>query len=369
MDGIKELSKRMTKDLKDLMITLDHDDTAAEPDFWVSTGSTALDYIISNKRDGGLPAGRLTSIAGLNSTGKSLMASHICANTQKMGGLPIYLDNERAFNHDFATRIGLDTEHNFMMPEAPSTVEDVFSFLFSLGHQIDDLQKSGDWPYKFVTVIWDSVAATPCKADLTTENPDPTATVGLKPRILSKNFATLLKMFSRKNILLVCLNQLRNDIRAKPFSDPYTEPGGNALPFYSSVRLRLTSGGKLKTEDGQVLGIRTFCSVEKTRFGPPHRKCVFPIYFTHGIDDPESILTCIMERDGLQEINGGQRGKLLAFKGEPKENAIPRVEFKKKFMTEESFKNKVLDAFEKVMALDLSDPRLKELSIEEATSA
>ena len=366
MNGIKELTKRLTKDLKDLMITLDHDDTAATPDFWISTGCTAVDYAISNQRSGGLPSNRVISVAGPPGSGKSLMAAHICAATQKAGGLPIYLDNEHAFSYDFARRIGLDTEHNFMLPEAPESVEDVFSFLFSLGHQIDELQKNGDWPYKFITVIWDSVASTPCRADLSTENPDPAANVGLKPRILSKNLSTFLNTCAKKNIMLVCLNQLRTNIRALPFQDPWVEPGGNALPFYSSVRLRLFPGGKIKTEDKETIGIKTTAEVIKTRFGPPFRKCTFPIYFTHGIDDTESILACVLEKNGLQEISGGQKGKLLAFNGEPKDTAIPKLEFKKKLMFDEAFKSKVLDAFEKVMALDLSDPRLKEkLIIEE----
>ncbi len=362
--GLKELSKKMSKDLKDLMITLDPEEDSSEPKYWVSTGCSALDYNISNRRNGGLPVGKLITLAGNSASGKSLMAAHICANTQKMGGLPIYIDAEQSFNHDFAGRIGLDTEHNFWYPEAPSSVEDVFTFLFSLGHQIDELEKSGEWPYKFITIVWDSVASSPCKADLTTENPDPTATVGLKPRILSKNFSTFLKMFSKKNILLVCINQLRTNIRAQPFSDPWVEPGGNALPFYSSVRIRLSSIGKLKTEEKETIGVKTQAEVMKTRFGPPHRKCEFPIYFTHGIDDEESILTSVLDKGGIDEYAGGAKGKQLGFKGEPKENAIPRLEFKKKFMTDKDFKKRVLDAFDKVMALDLSDPRLKELSVE-----
>ena len=362
--AVKTLGKKMSKDLKDLMITLDQDEDVSEPKYWVSTGCSALDYNISNRRNGGLPVGKLVSIAGSSASGKSLMAAHICANTQKMGGLPIYIDAEQSFNYDFANRIGLDTQHNFWYPEAPGSVEDVFTFLFSLGHQIDDLEKSGEWPYKFITVVWDSVAASPCKADLTTENPDPTATVGLKPRILSKNFSTFLKMFSKKNILLVCINQLRTNIRAQPFSDPWVEPGGNALPFYSSVRIRLTSAGKLKTEEKEVIGVKTISEVQKTRFGPPHRKCEFPIYFTHGIDDEESILTSILDKGGIEEYAGGAKGKHLGFKGESKESSIPRLEFKKKFMTDKDFQKKVLNAFEQVMALDLSDPRLKELSVE-----
>lgn len=356
----------MAKSLKDDYVFLDGEDGSVDDvTTFISTGCTALDYIMTNRRDGGIPVGKIIEISGMPHSGKSLMAIHICAEAQRMGGLCIYLDPENAFSDDFAKRVGLDVDcDTFWMPKPPPpTIEALFSFLFDLGHQIDELKKSKEWPYKFVVVIWDSVAATPCAADVQAENPDPGANVGLKPRIISKNLTTFLGMASKKDIALVCLNQLRNRIGAMPGQDPYVAPGGNAIPFYSSIRLRIKPTGKLKEkgDNGEIIGVKTEVKVEKTRFGPPFRKSEFPIYFTHGIDDPESIIDALEKKKGINVGSGGQKGKMIWFEGEPKESAIRKVDFKKQFLTDPVFKSRVLDVFEKVMTRDMTDPRLRDL--------
>lgn len=300
-----------------------------------------------------------------HNSGKSLLAITTCAQAQKQGGLCIYLDPENAFNEDFATRVGLDINaESFWMPEPPPTVEALFKFLFNFCKQMDEAKKEGEWHYKFVVIVWDSVASTPCAADLASENPDPGANIGLKPRILSKNLTTFIGMAAKTDILLLCLNQLRNRIGGMPGQDPYVAPGGNAIPFYSSVRIRLSPVGKLKEKDSnEVIGVNTQVVVHKTRFGPPFRKAEFPIYFTHGIDDPESIIDALEKRKGVNVASAGSKGKIIWFSDQEKENAIRKVDFKKKFLTDADFRDKVMDVFEKVMTKDLSDPRLKDLEI------
>lgn len=362
---LEKLKRTMSTELKDSYVLLGEDGSTDDVEHWVSTGNTSLDYCISNRRNGGLPVGKIVEISGMQGSGKSLMAMHICANTQKMGGLPIYLDPENGFQKDFAQRVGLNTNEDFWYPEPPPSVEAVFRFLFELGHQIDDMKKKGEFPYKFVTVVWDSVASTPAEEDVNSENPNPAANMGLKPRVLSKNFSLFLSIAAKKSILLVCLNQLRNNLRALPFQDPYITPGGNAIPFYASTRVRLLSGGKLrKGEAGEVVGINTFATVEKTRFGPPHRKSNFPIYFTHGIDDAEAILNSLIESGGAIKASGGRYGTLLYLKGETKENAIPKIDWKKKFMTDNNYREKVLDAFANSMSVDLTNPAFEELEVD-----
>jgi RecA/RadA recombinase len=172
--SLKKLRKEMTKSLKDDYIILEGEDgTIDDVQIFIPTGCTALDYIMTNRRGGGVPVGKIVEITGIPHSGKSLLATTLCANAQKMGGLCIYLDPENAFNDDFAKQIGLDIDaETFWYPKPPPpTVEALFSFLFDLGHQIDSLKKSNEWPFEFVLVIWDSVAATPCKQDLETENP------------------------------------------------------------------------------------------------------------------------------------------------------------------------------------------------------
>jgi recombination protein RecA len=371
---LKDFRKKMASDLKDSFVILNDDsDSISDVRHFVSTGCTALNYIISNRRDGGIPIGKITSISGLPASGKSLMAIHLCADTQKQGGLAIFFDNENAFNEDYAKRVGLDidAESFWYVNPAPPDVEGIFHFLFKLSSNIDTLKKKDEekrkkdpnatpeWGYKFVTVIWDSVASTPCKADLENENPDPASTVGLKPRVISKNLTTFLSSAAKKDIGFICLNQLRANIKAQPFTDPWVEPGGNAIPFMASVRIRLASISKLRTKDKtEVIGIETEAKVVKTRFGPPFRSVTFPIYFTHGIDDPEGILVCLEKYQGIQSTKSGP--KRLWFNGEENEK-FTRIDFKRRFMEDPVFKQKALDVFETTMTKDLGDPKLQEL--------
>lgn len=343
-------------------LLLEEDDDISYVKYFISTGCKALDYVISNQKNGGIPVGKISSIAGPPHTGKTLLAIHLCAEAQKMGGLCIYLDPENAFNPDFATRVGLDTtDDSFYYPNPPpANVEDLFQFLFNFAHEMDEMKKNNEFPWKFVLVIWDSVASTACKADQENENPDPTANVGLKPRVISKNITTWLSTVARKDIALVCLNQLRTNIRAQPFQDPWIEPGGNAIPFFASVRLRINSTGKKKDQD-EIIGVDTEVKCVKTRFGPPFRAAEFPIYFTHGIDDAESVLTMLEKKSGIEKYNRGKNGTYIGFIGEDAEKAVKKNEWKKLYLTNKEFQEKVLDALDKVMKKDMSDPRLRDV--------
>lgn len=365
--SIKDMKKSMKKNLKDDYIFLDEDGSVDDVQIYIPSGCTALDYAMTNRRNGGFPVGKIIEVSGMPHSGKSLMAIHACAEAQKMGGLCVYLDPENAFNDDFAKRVGLNIDaESFWRPEPPPpTIEALFSFLFDLGNQIEAQKKDKEkpWPYKFVLVVWDSVASSSCKADLEAENPDPTANVGLKPRIISKNMTTFLGIAAKKDMSLLCLNQLRTNIRAMPGQDPYVAPGGNAIPFYASIRLRIKSVGRLKVGD-DVVGVKTEVEVKKTRFGPPFRKAIFPIYFTHGIDDPESIINSLEERKGVTIINGGPKGKLIALEGQDKDSAIKKSDFKRQYLSDQKFREKILDLFEKVMTRDLNDPRFQELTVD-----
>lgn len=357
--------KGVRNDVKDEYVFLEEDGTIEDVTTFVPSGCSALDYIMTNRKDGGYPVGKIIEVTGMPGTGKTLVAIHACAEAQKKGALCIYLDPENAFQDDFAKRVGLDiTAPSFLRPSPPPpTIEALFNFLFSISNQIDEMKKAGEWPFTFVFVVWDSVASTPPQEELEKTNPDPTATVGLVPRVISKNLKTFLTTMSKKDICLFILNQLRNNIKAMPGQDPYIPPGGNAIPFYASIRLRLKSIGRLKDKNGEVLGIETEVEVKKTRFGPPFRKATFPIYFTHGIDDPQSILDVIEKKEAMKVVNRGKLGKFIKFKEQTDEEAIKIVEFKRMFLNDESFRQKVMDLFEKAMTRDMSDPRLLELEV------
>ncbi len=355
------LVREINKDIGEETLWLMEDGSPSEVKDFISTGSTLLDYCISNQANGGIPVSKITEISGLEGTGKTLLAMQICANTQKAGGLAIYIDTENAFVPDFAERIGLDVKNNFIYAN-PTTVEDVFTTIFATLHRVDAMEKSTKTlPFKFVTIVWDSVAATPTSKDVSDENPDPGATVGYKPRILSKNIYTLIKTAGRNRVALVFLNQLRMKINSTPFSDPYIEPGGKAIPFASSVRVRLKLKGKIKVGE-QVVGTQVVGVVQKTRFGPPYRQCEFGVFFKNGVDDTESIIEMIVEKGAIGSKSGGPKGKMLFFKGETE--AYTRSEFKAKMKSDPQFTKRVMELVEGAMVEDLWGSESDELSIE-----
>lgn len=342
-----EFLKDLQKDLN--AIKLSEDGLPSDVKDFISTGATLLDYAISNRKNGGIPVGKITEIAGLEGTGKTLLGMQIGANTQKKKGLVIYIDSEHALNSDFAKRVSLNTEKDFIYL-TPSTIEEVFKHMFLLFKRIDDAEKQKKSPYDLYTVIWDSIAASPTAEDLNAENPDPTANVGLKPRILSKNLVMLLEQSGRKNVAQVFLNQLRTNIRAQPFSDPYVTTGGKALPFYASARVRLTSANKIKVGE-EVVGIQTQAKVVKTRFGPPHRQTAFGIYFNRGVDDTESLIDFLVKNNGIITKAGGAKGKQFSLDGS---DYINRDDFKKRILSSSPFKEEIDKRVEELMKKDLT---------------
>lgn len=337
---------------------------------WIPIGSEPLNFMIGNRRNGGIPVGKLSAIEGLESTGKSLMSMQIMANAQKMGGLAIYMDTEHALNVDFAERVGLDVKNNFIHM-FPPTVEMAFTIIYEL---IESLQKEEqaakkekrELPYKFVVLVWDSVTATPTKNDVDTQNPDPASSIGVKARTLSKNMQTLCGMAGRNNLAIVFINQLRRKIGAMPLEDPWDIPGGKAIPYYSSLRIRLQAIGKIKVNTTkETVGVKTRAKILKTRFGPAFREATFPIYFTHGIDDEESILDCLLEHGIIEKKKGGQKGLLFYFSEDGEDTALVKREFKGKLMLDPEFRKRAIDALESVLVKDLADPRKLETETDE----
>jgi recombination protein RecA len=302
---------------------------------------------MSNRRNGGAPAGKMIEINGAEATGKTLLALSLCTNAQKAGGMCLYMDYEGTFNSEFAKTIGLDGNNNFIYCQ-PQTLEEGFTTIFSTLKALDEAEKKGRDPYPVVVIVFDSIAGAPCGEDILAENPNPTANVGLKPRILSKNISTLLRTTGRKKVLLVFLNQLRTNINAGYGGDKWIAPGGKAIPYAASVRLRVSTLSKIKSGD-DVVGLETLVETKKCRFGPPFRKCKFNIFFNRGIDDVGSILDVLSASKGVVKSSGGPRGSLFHFKGEDKETALTKKEWVKKFKTDEVFKNRVLDLMETAM--------------------
>lgn len=323
---------------------------------WVKSGSTLLDYCMSNRRNGGYPISKIVEITGHSATGKSLLAIAAAANAQKDGGLGIMLDYEGSFGTEFAKVIGLDVENNFVYSQ-PNSLEDGFSMIFETLRSLSEAEKAGREPYKSVVIIFDSIAGAPLAQDLVSENVSPTDSIGLKARIISKNITTLRAAAGRKNVILIFLNQLKANIGAMGHGEKFVSPGGKAIPYFSSIRLQVNAIAKLKVKD-EVVGIKTLVDVKKSRFGPPHRKCEFDLFFNRGIDDAGSILDYLSEARGIVKTSGGSKGSLYHFKGDDRDStALNKKDWSKQFKTNETFRSRVEDLLEIAM---VRKPELEE---------
>ena len=283
------LADTLNKQFKDMKVAYFLDGTDTTPtdikDF-VSTGSTMLDLAISNKPNGGIAVGRITEINGLESSGKSLLGAHILAETQRKGGVAVYIDTETSVSTEFLGAIGVDVQS--MLYLHLETVEDIFSAIEEIVAKVRESDKD-----RLVTILVDSLAAATTKVELEAEfDKDGWATS--KAIILSKAMRKITQMIGRQKIVLVFTNQLRQKLGVM-FGDPWTTSGGKALPFHASTRIRLKNLGQIKDKKNNNIGMKMRAQVIKNRLGPPMRHADFELYFETGIDDDGSWLKVMKE--------------------------------------------------------------------------
>lgn len=255
--------------------------TPTDLDEWVSTGSPMLDLAIANRPHGGLPVGRITEITGLEGSGKSLLAAHAIADTQRKGGLGVYIDTENALNQDFLEAIGVDIKKMLYVPL--ETIEDIFEAIDSI---IESIRAADGDKKKLVTIVVDSVAGASTKVEISADY-DQAGYATQKAIIISKAMRKVTNLIGRERISLIFTNQLRTRMGVS-FGDPWTTSGGKAIAFHSSCRIRLKQMGQLKAKVGgveQIVGIKIRAQVVKNRMGPPLRSIDFDIYFDSGIDN------------------------------------------------------------------------------------
>ena len=246
---------------------------------WVSSGHSMLDLAISNRPNGGFPVGRITEITGLEASGKSLLAAHTLAETQKKNGLAVYIDTESATSAEFLSAIGVDLKSMLYVPL--ETIEEVFETIETI---VENVRKSDK--DRLVTIIVDSVMGASTKQEMSSEY-DKDGYATSKSIILSKAMRKVTNWIARERICLIFTNQLRTKMGVM-FGDPWTTAGGKAIPFHSSVRLRLKNMGQIKAKirgKEEVVGIKTRVTVVKNRMGPPLRSIDYEIYFDSGIDN------------------------------------------------------------------------------------
>ena len=302
------LAETLNKQFKDMKVAyfLDGSDTTPTDikDF-VSTGSTMLDLAISNKPNGGIAVGRITELNGLESSGKSLLGAHILAETQRKGGVAVYIDTETSVSTEFLGAIGVDVES--MLYLHLETVEDIFQAVEEIVSKVRESDKD-----RLVTILVDSLAAATTKVELEADfEKDGWATS--KAIIISKAMRKITQMIGRRKVALIFTNQLRQKLGVM-FGDPWTTSGGKALPFHASTRIRLKNTGQIKDTKKNTIGIKMRAQVIKNRLGPPMRHADFNLYFETGIDNEGSWLTVLKDHKLVKQ--GGAWYTMLNHKGE-----------------------------------------------------
>jgi len=259
---------------------------------WISTGSRQLDYIISNRRNGGLPEGRIVEIFGPPSIGKSHIAIQIARSTQQQGGIVVYIDTENATSVENLSLLGVDISKRFVYVDTHCT-EEVLSIAESTILKSKAMSKSVP-----ITIIWDSVAASSPKAELLGDYDKDS--IGLQARAISKGMRKITGIIADQNVLLVALNQTRTKIGII-YGDPMTTSGGMAIPFHASVRIKLGAGSQIVDKNKNVIGINVSAKTIKNKVSAPFRKCDFEIHFGVGIKEHEQLFD-FLRAHGEQRI-------------------------------------------------------------------
>jgi len=273
---------------------LAYDESPTHVKRWISTGSKQLDYIIANRKDGGLPEGRIIEIFGPPSIGKSHIAIQIARTTQQMGGIVVYIDTENATSVENLGLLGVDITKRFVYVDTHCT-EEVLSIAEATILKAKAMDK--DVP---ITIVWDSVAASSPKAELIGDYDK--ESIGLQARAISKGMRKITGVIANQNVLFVILNQIRTKIGVM-YGDPTTTPGGKAIPFHSSVRIKLGAGQKIENKDKEVIGINVSAKTIKNKVAPPFRTANFEIHFGVGIKEHEQIFD-LLRKNGPEEIDG-----------------------------------------------------------------
>lgn len=288
----------------------------------VSTGSLALDLALGV---GGLPRGRVVEIFGPEASGKTTLALHAVAEAQKAGGTAVFIDAEHALDVQYARRLGVDVDK--LLISQPDTGEQALDIA-------EELVRSS----AVDVIVIDSVAALVPKAEIEGEMGD--AHMGLQARLMSQALRKMTGTISKSNTIVIFVNQIRMKIGVM-FGNPETTTGGNALKFYSSVRLDIRRIASIK-QGQDVIGSRTKVRVVKNKVAPPFREVEFDLIYGEGISREGDALDLAVEKNIVEKS-----GTWYTYKdkriGQGRENA--KVFLKENVRMREEIEKEILENY------------------------
>jgi len=310
------------------------DDTSRQNVQAVPTGSLSLDIALGI---GGLPRGRVVEIYGPESSGKTTLTLQVIAEAQKLGGTAAFVDAEHALDPQYAEKLGVNVDD--LLVSQPDTGEQALEIT-------DMLVRSGGVD----VVVVDSVAALTPKAEIEGDMGD--THVGLQARLMSQALRKLTANIKRSNTLVIFINQIRMKIGVM-FGNPETTTGGNALKFYSSVRLDIRRIGAIKKGD-EVTGNQTRVKVVKNKVAPPFKQCEFDILYNEGISKEGELIDLgvdqgIVDKSGAwysynkDRIGQGKDNVRQFLKEHPEIAADIEQQLREKLLTDTKLLNKAAD--------------------------
>ena len=259
----------------------------------IPSGSIGLDIATGI---GGIPKGRITEIFGPESSGKTTLALHVIAEAQKEGGIAAFIDAEHALDVHYARKLGVNVDD--LLVSQPDTGEQALEIA-------EVLARSGGVD----VIVIDSVAALVPRAEIEGEMGE--MQVGLQARLMSQAMRKLTAAIAKTQTAVIFINQIRMKIGMMGYGSPETTPGGNALKFYSSLRLDIRRVGTIK-QDGEPIGNRVRVKVVKNKMAPPFKEAEFDIYYGEGISKFTELLDLgvkmgVVEKSGAWYSLDGER--------------------------------------------------------------